>query len=382
MFNFFKKRIHEPLSLQAEDVIKQYPVFFAKDILNEINCDNLPNGWGEFGSQTNPIPVNGAIGEIKYLAKLRGRTNQALFFHRIGSFKSPVCKNPIDCYEVVCLDGTQWNELYFDLYHPRRSNIAPKGYSLMPFDKKLKLDIPMGFGINEYVQNFPYGIPEAIMKLYGSEPLVRRARARLNYYNFTKEKSQQKTETKTKNSIENNESNPAFDYLKEKYDINCDNYKNLSLLIHNHAYSASVMFAKLLKKKVNEEIIHFFYDYFLAYIMSIKRNDFPANNDAFSAIIDGVHIEYYGNVKQEIIKDIFDLYDTKEFCFLKTIMYHFKEKNLRMFVNIATYCLIKPNVIGATEFLYVTEHFVNITNNQVESLKEEIETLNIKRIII
>jgi len=375
MFNFFKKQIHEPISLQAEDVIKQTPLL-AKKILSGINCDKLPNGKGEFGSQTNPIPVNGAIGEIKYLGKLRGKTKQALFFHRIGSIESQVCDNPIDCYEVVCIDGTQWNKLYFDFYHPRRSNIAPKGYYLMPFDKKLKFDLPMGFGINEYVHNFPYGIPDSIMNLYGSSALTRIAKERLNKHNFTKKNLQQKKlENKHETSIENEKLNPAFNYVKEKYGINCTAYKSFSLLIHNHANSASVTFAKLMKKKTNEEIIHFFYDYFLSYIASIKRKDFPANNDAFSAIIDGIHIEYYGNVKQEIIKSILDLYVTKEFCFLKTSMYHLHEQNLKMFVDIAVYCLIKPEMIGIADSLDVAKDFVNITKYHLEILINEFETL-------
>jgi len=173
-------------------------------------------------------------------------------------------------------------------------------------------------------------------------------------------------------SIKNN---PAFKYVEEKYSINCDAYKNFSRLIHSHANSASVAFAKLIKRKTNEEIIHFFYDYFLSYIASVKRKDFPANNVAFSAIIDGFHVEYYGNVKQEITKNIFELYSTEEFCFLKTNMYHLYEKDLEMLVNIAVYCLIKPEMIGISDSLSVAEDFVDITKYHLEILINRFETL-------
>ena len=70
MFGFFKKQIHESPKLQAEDVIN-YSGLNPEDILFGESCDEVSGSYGEFGSATNPIPVNGVMGEIKYLAKLR-----------------------------------------------------------------------------------------------------------------------------------------------------------------------------------------------------------------------------------------------------------------------------------------------------------------------
>jgi len=187
MFGFFKKRIHESLALQAQDVVEQSPLI-ARIILQGINCDKLPKGKGEFGTITNPIPVNSAIGEIKYLAKLRGKTGYPLFFHRIASLHSEVCEHSLDVYEVVCVDGTQWNDLYFDMYHPRRSNIAPTGYTLKPLDKKLKFDIPIGFGVNGHLHNFPLDIPSAIIDLYGSKVFAKKADGFLAANDFKRKK--------------------------------------------------------------------------------------------------------------------------------------------------------------------------------------------------
>jgi hypothetical protein len=186
MLGFFKKEIHEPMEIQREDVMKcEEPI--RSEILNGEDCDKIEEAYGEFGSITNPIPVNGLMGEIKYLGKLRGKTGHALFFHRNCSTTSPICKHPVDIYETVCMDGTQWKTLYFDMYHPRRSNIAPPGYSLTPYDKSLGEDIPLAYGVNHPVTNFPYGLPGAIERLYGGEighVFAKHAREKLNKYNF------------------------------------------------------------------------------------------------------------------------------------------------------------------------------------------------------
>lgn len=186
MFGLFKKQIHEPLKLQRRD-LENYPPKFLKKFINGEDCDELSKGHGEFGSITNPIPVNGSLGEIKYLGKLRGKSGNALFFHRIGSVSSPVTDNSLDLYEVVCMDGSQWNKLHFSMYHPRRSNKTPKGYSLTPFNKSLKMDMPFAYGVNSLVNNFPLSLPEEIINFYGESPgktFARHTQEKLNKYNF------------------------------------------------------------------------------------------------------------------------------------------------------------------------------------------------------
>lgn len=182
MFGFLKKSIHEPLDIQRRDLGQ------SAAMLEGADCDEVPGASGPLGSLTNPIPVNGAVGELKYLVKLRGSTGEAVMFHRLGSVGSPVTENPVDLFEVVCLDATQWNRLYFDCYHPRRSNFAPPGYTLMPYSKDLKMDLPFGFGITGIVENFPHGIPLAVQETYGEmgEALARRITERLRRHTFTR----------------------------------------------------------------------------------------------------------------------------------------------------------------------------------------------------
>lgn len=109
MFGLFNKKIsiHEPLENHVSDIKKLNPLI-ANEILKGVSCDKLPKGTGKFGSLTNPIPVNGPLGEIKYLGKLRGKTSHAVFFHRIVSTKSNTTDNLVDIIKLVCQDGIQW----------------------------------------------------------------------------------------------------------------------------------------------------------------------------------------------------------------------------------------------------------------------------------
>lgn len=168
--------IHEPIEIQREEVIRRCSNMpshirdvLVNQTLNGLDCDQLPLGRGKFGSMDNPIPVNGPIGEIKYLIKLKGTNGLATMFHRIGSCRSEVALHPLDLFEVVCIDGSQWAHLYFDSYHPRRSNLCPDGFYLEPLNKLRGIDSNSGLGTTYFVENFPHLLPEAILHQYGTQ---------------------------------------------------------------------------------------------------------------------------------------------------------------------------------------------------------------------
>ena len=169
MFKFFgrkKESPNESIEKQRLEVLSLYDSEFAQEILDGDDCDQIANGFGPFGSKSNPIPVNGPMGEIKYLGKLRVKTGKPVFFHRIGSFNSPGTTKSVDVYEVVAIDGSQWANVSLDMYHPRRSDIAPDGFQLIPVPESRDFDLPFGFGTNELVANFPYGLPEVLDRRY------------------------------------------------------------------------------------------------------------------------------------------------------------------------------------------------------------------------
>lgn len=115
------------------------------------NCpayDKDPNGTGPFGfSETNPIPVNGPIGQLAYLSRLETSKGERLLFHRIGAV------NTIDVFEAVTLSGSEWFIFFTDLYHPRRSRAIPDGF-------RFTSEVPQFSGFHKYCSNFPYDFME------------------------------------------------------------------------------------------------------------------------------------------------------------------------------------------------------------------------------
>jgi len=143
--------------LNTDDMQNQ--LFLSPALKNKIlaghPCDQVPNPKGGFGYSTqNPIPVNGAVGELTYLSRLqREKSKQHIIFHRLGS-GNVGGGIAVDIYEVASLDGGYWGLLMFDMYHPVKSKQTPEGY--------IFADRVEGFtGTNKYLDKFPSGILEA-----------------------------------------------------------------------------------------------------------------------------------------------------------------------------------------------------------------------------
>ena len=56
----------------------------------------------------------------------------------------------------------------------------------MPFNKGLGMDLPLGYGINGMIENFPYELPGLLSQAYGNQALERHAREWLSKYDFTR----------------------------------------------------------------------------------------------------------------------------------------------------------------------------------------------------
>lgn len=110
--------------------------------------DRDPNGTGPFGfSETNPIPVNGSIGQLAYLSKLETNRGERILFHRIGAVGT------IDVFEAVTFSGSEWFILFVDLYHPRRSRLTPDGF-------RFTQEVGQFSGFHKFCTDFPYDFVE------------------------------------------------------------------------------------------------------------------------------------------------------------------------------------------------------------------------------
>lgn len=136
---------------------EQLPEPFRSEVCRGISCDELVEATGEFGRvPQNPIPVNGPIGELIYLSNLRTTNQTPVLFHRLGSIAR------VDIFELVSFDGSTWDILFFDLYHPRKSRRAPVGYQIANKNGRAQLF----FGTNEFVEFFPDQLSDAIANAF------------------------------------------------------------------------------------------------------------------------------------------------------------------------------------------------------------------------
>ncbi len=135
--------------------------YIRENIIKFNAVDEITGTTGEFGRAiTNPIPVNGAVGEIIYLSLLRSRQGMPIIFHRIGSTWPEGWHGSIDCYEVRSLDGELSEKLWLDFHFRGKSKKAPIGYQLeKKFDR-----FNIFYGTNAYVPTFPEGIFAAVIE--------------------------------------------------------------------------------------------------------------------------------------------------------------------------------------------------------------------------
>lgn len=144
----------------------EHIMFRAQGIKIPKGCDEVANGTGVFGGLTNPIPVNGILGEFMYLSRLRSiRNGLSYAFHRPGSYTSEITRSPVDIFELMSLDGIEWHQICICPYYPRRSRRSPDYAQLFPWkqmDEPTKTMSRFGFGTNRFVENFPFGLPKVM----------------------------------------------------------------------------------------------------------------------------------------------------------------------------------------------------------------------------
>ena len=114
-----------------------------------------------------PINVSGIEGELVYLRSLLTKDMLPIMFHRLGSISIHGLR-PLDRYEIVAVDGSIWDTLFFNIYSETDDLLIPKGYSIasiehrikqfigsLNFPSKLHFLIEESTGVNGRILNFP-----------------------------------------------------------------------------------------------------------------------------------------------------------------------------------------------------------------------------------
>jgi hypothetical protein len=118
------QRIFEKVIRFLDDEAAQnnaLPENLRNGLLQNAACDQIPNGFGEFGrTVTNPRPVNGPVGELLYLSRLERYDGVPIAFHRLGAHGN------VDIFETVSENGRHWDLICLSLYYPRKSRACPQ----------------------------------------------------------------------------------------------------------------------------------------------------------------------------------------------------------------------------------------------------------------
>ena len=125
------KNMHEPSRNQIIDVIRYHSPSMAYEILNGFNADVI--GYGELGSKTSPVLVNGSAGVFFYFLQLHSINDMPVNYRRIKSSISPVCPHPSDLYHVETIDKSVSKYVWVNHYARRRTNLCPPEFILYPY---------------------------------------------------------------------------------------------------------------------------------------------------------------------------------------------------------------------------------------------------------
>ena len=161
------ENLDESKEEQLAELSKEHPVL-AKMASEGADCDILPHVKGDFGFfPSNPIPVNGTIGEIKYLARLRCADNAGIMFHRLETIDMKDIYGSVNIFETVCIDGKHWSILCLNMYHPRRSRIVPNGYTFSSYHPTYSKQ-GAAWGTTKHDKLFPFGLGTFIEQRLGA----------------------------------------------------------------------------------------------------------------------------------------------------------------------------------------------------------------------
>jgi hypothetical protein len=99
---------------------------------------------------SDPIRVNGPIGELTYISRLSNRQGHGFVGHRLGSIRG------LDVFEVVSTDGQEWLILWFDMYWDTKDVFGPPYLQLASAqDPWPDGGAPGLSATNSYMENFP-----------------------------------------------------------------------------------------------------------------------------------------------------------------------------------------------------------------------------------
>ncbi len=168
-----------------------------------------------------------------------------------------------------------------------------------------------------------------------------------------------------------NNANPPFVYLKDKYSLKIDKYSEIADLLNSAAMATAKQFEEESSYRANDYLVHYFFDLYL----SLNSGLFQQEADIASAIIDGIHFKYYGQPSQSIISSQIQLWAEKERCFLSSFFSIIKEDDYPRLLAIFAYYCISEDGLGEPDGLMLSKLILSLTKYISPKLKTKISNI-------
>ena len=169
----------------------------------------------------------------------------------------------------------------------------------------------------------------------------------------------------------NNNENPPFMYLKDKYSLQIDKYSEIAELTNSAAMASAKQFEEEISYRANDYLVHYFFDLYLF----LNSGLFQQESDIASAIIDGIHFKYYGQSSDNIISSQMQLSTEKERCFLSSFFSIFKEDDYSRLLAVFAYSCISEDSLGTTEGLMLSKLILTLIDYISPKLKIKISNI-------
>lgn len=146
-------------------------------------------------------------------------------------------------------------------------------------------------------------------------------------------------------------------------------YRKVAHMVQDHSYAAAEEFARVLEAKPTDELVHFFHDMFTVVCFIPRVRELSQDKDVGSAIIDGIHFEYYEDAAQDPVESLLHLGAVEPRCFFQTFVQAVgKTATTERFVSFAVYCVSPELRLGATDVLKFSVPYVRIVREKVASI--------------
>lgn len=163
--------------------------------------------------------------------------------------------------------------------------------------------------------------------------------------------------------------NLALEHVHAQTGGDTEPYRKIADMVQAHSYAASEEFARLLGRSPTEQLVHFFHDMLTVMCFVPQVSRLSRSKDIGSAIVDGIHFEFYGDAAQAPVESILQLWAEKPKCFFQTFVQALGETDKTMrFVQFAAYCLNPEIQLGATEAFTLSDPFMRIVKEKASSI--------------